>query len=102
MAEGWRIRHSRETVVMVSPLVAEYVATRAASVGRCHVSRVGNGELPDGVRRGQGRVLDGCRWWRAVEHCAVEDVPLVQGPEALLGRVLECDHARPRRLRVAP
>jgi len=33
--------------------------------------------------------------WRA-------DVPLAQGPEALLGYVLERDHARPCRLRVAP
>jgi hypothetical protein len=28
MADGWRIRHFRETVVVVSPLVAEHVATR--------------------------------------------------------------------------
>ena len=74
MSYGWRIRHSRETrrntsrelpdccgtVVTVSPVVAD-VATQVPSARRCDGSRVGNGELPDGVRRGRGRVLDGCR-----------------------------------------
>jgi hypothetical protein len=36
--------------------------------------------------------VDGYRQCRAVEYPAVEDVPLVQGPEALLGAVLERDH----------
>jgi hypothetical protein len=38
---------------MVSSVVAQYVATQAASVRWRHVSRVGTGELPDGVRRGR-------------------------------------------------
>jgi hypothetical protein len=47
-----------ETAVMVSPFSSSGVRRGpAASVRRCHVSRVGNGELPDGVRRGRGRVL---------------------------------------------
>src|SRR5215472_1520502 len=68
------------SVVMLSPIVVWLTRDPAASVRRRHVSRVGDGELPYGVCRGRGRVLDGCRRYRTIEHCAVEDVPLVEGP----------------------
>src|SRR6266566_5032829 len=74
-------------VVMVSPVVARYVAAGSASVKRCHVSRVGNGELPDAVRPGRGRVLDGCRLRHRMRHRGPQTRPWVSwrsGPRVRL------------------
>jgi hypothetical protein len=49
-----------EIVRQLWPVVAD-VAIQVASVRRCLVSRVGNGQLPDGVRRSRERVLESCR-----------------------------------------
>ena len=54
-----------------------------------------------GVAENESWTLVGsCRFCRTL--ALVEDVPLVQGLEALFRDVLERDHGRPHGLRVAP
>src|SRR4051812_28353520 len=63
---------------------------------------VGTGECPAGRRVRGGGLGVGIRATRSpAAGTAVADVPLAQGPAALLGHVLGGDGTRPRDLRIA-
>src|SRR3954447_25267450 len=83
----------------LTPLAVRVVA-RGAGVrdGQCH----GDGEYPSAAwcsSGGPGLGYGTCR--PSAVGLSVADVPLVQGPEALLGYLLVSDDAPPRDLRVA-